>query len=460
MSDLTLAEMLAITNGKASGIEDLTIKPNRVSYDSREDQTGGLFAAFVGTQSDGHDFAAAAVASGAIAALVSRAVGVPSIVVPNVQQALQDLAIANRNKLHIPVLALTGSSGKTTTKDLLIDLLEPLGNVVATVGSRNNEIGLPVTLLSADQLTKAMVLEMGARHRGNIKELCQIARPTIVGITNIGSAHLGEFGSREAIMHTKGEIVELLTENDIAVLNADQLESKTIAGKTRAQVWYAGLNDDADLKIKNLKLDSFARASFKLRTPAGEIDVNLKLLGMHQAHNAAIAAGMALAAGVSLIDIADALNQATAKSKMRMAIETVAGLTLIDDSYNANPESVKAALASVAQMDCAGRKIAVLGEMAELGGESAKLHQEVGDAAADLDLLLTVGETAEEIYRGALSAGMGNQRAHHFKSKADAVAYLRHELKSADLLLIKASRAAGFDQVAQQVRQLAAEWGN
>lgn len=460
MSDLTLSEIISITNGKASGITDLTIKPIKVSYDSRENQTGTLFAAFVGTHSDGHDFVIEAINSGAIAALVSKDVPGPSIVVPDVQQALQQLAIANRKKLTIPVLALTGSSGKTTTKDLLIDLLAPLGPVVATAGSRNNEIGLPVTLLGADQTTKSMVLEMGARHRGNIKELCQIAHPTIVGITNIGSAHLGEFGSREAITHTKGEIVELLTDRDIAVLNSDQEESKIIASKTHGRVWYAGLSADADIQIKELKLDKFARPSFKLLTPAGEIELNLKLIGIHQAHNAAIATAMALAAGVSLSDIAWALNRTMPKSAMRLAIEDVAGLTLIDDSYNANPESVKAALAAVEKMECSGRKIAVLGEMAELGTESVQLHLEIGAAAANLDLLVTVGELGEQISRGALGAGMAKECVIHCKSRADAASYLRHELKSADLLLIKASRAAGFDQVAEQIRQLAAEWGS
>ncbi|MFZ9751323.1 MAG: UDP-N-acetylmuramoyl-tripeptide--D-alanyl-D-alanine ligase [Candidatus Nanopelagicales bacterium] len=448
MAELTLAEIIAITNGVPNQLSDLEIKPVGISYDSRDTKQGDLFAAFVGQNSDGHDFVNAAIASGAVAALVSKPIASPSILVDDVLLAITKLAAANRAKLDVPVLALTGSAGKTTTKDLLIDLLQPLGKVIATTGSRNNELGLPVTLFAADKHTAAVVLEMGARHRGNIRELCEIAKPTIVGITNIGSAHLGEFGSREMIMHTKGEIVELLPPSGIAVLNADQPESMQIARKTKARVQYAGFADSADLRIENLKLDSTARCSFDLVTPLGEVRIKLKLVGEHQAHNAAIAAGMALAAGLSL-------EAAVARSQMRLSVEKISNFIVIDDSYNANPESVTAALTTLNQMECSGKRIAVLGEMAELGEQSIELHQEIGSSAANLDLLIGVGDFGKLIISGAIQGGMAPEVVCLVETKELAISKLKQELQSGDVVLIKASRSAGFDEIAGGLRNWA-----
>ena len=455
MAELTLAEIIAITNGVPNQLSDLEIKPVGISYDSRDTKQGDLFAAFVGQNSDGHDFVNAAIASGAVAALVSKPIASPSILVDDVLLAITKLAAANRAKLDVPVLALTGSAGKTTTKDLLIDLLQPLGKVIATTGSRNNELGLPVTLFAADKHTAAVVLEMGARHRGNIRELCEIAKPTIVGITNIGSAHLGEFGSREMIMHTKGEIVELLPPSGKAVLNADQPESMQIARKTKARVQYAGFADSADLRIENLKLDSTARCSFDLVTPLGEVRIKLKLVGEHQAHNAAIAAGMALAAGLSLEQAKHGLEAAVARSQMRLSVEKISNFIVIDDSYNANPESVTAALTTLNQMECSGKRIAVLGEMAELGEQSIELHQEIGSSAANLDLLIGVGDFGKLIISGAIQGGMAPEVVCLVETKELAISKLKQELQSGDVVLIKASRSAGFDEIAGGLRNWA-----
>lgn len=456
MSELTLKEVVEITAGTGSNLTDLSAVVTTAVYDSREAIPGSLFAAFRGATSDGHDFATAAISQGAVAALVSQPVPAPSILVPDVLAALVQLAKANRAKLNCPVLALTGSSGKTTTKDLLIDLLGSLGPVLAPAGSRNNELGMPATLIGADKTSAAVILEMGARHKGNIRELCEIARPNIVGITLIGSAHLGEFGSREAIMHTKGEIVELLANDGVAVLNADQAESKVIAAKTNGQVWYAGYASGADIQITNLSLDAASRPRFTLHTPAGELTVQLNLIGKHQAENAAIAVGMALAAGVSLTEIEIGLAKATPRSALRMATSMISGITVIDDSYNANPESMKAALAALGQMACQGNRIAVLGEMAELGTAATQLHREVGAATATVDLLVGIGPWGEEIVAGAAAAELSNQRRISVANQAQAVEILRHEIKSGDLVLFKASRAAGFDAVAANLRQVLA----
>ncbi len=455
MAELTLAEIIAITNGVPNQLSDLEIKPVGISYDSRDTKQGDLFAAFVGQNSNGHDFVDAAIDAGAVAALVSKPIASPSILVDDVLLAISKLAAANRAKLDVPVLALTGSTGKTTTKDLLIDLLQPLGKVIATTGSRNNELGLPATLFAADKQTAAVVLEMGARHRGNIRELCEIAKPTIVGITNIGSAHLGEFGSREMIMHTKGEIVELLPPSGIAVLNADQPESMQIARKTNVNVQYAGFADSADLRITNLKLDSTARCSFDLVAPLGEVSIKLKLVGEHQVHNAAIAAGMALAAGLTLEQTKHGLETADARSQMRLSVEKISNFIVIDDSYNANPESVMAALTTLNQVECSGKRIAVLGEMAELGEESIELHQEIGRSAANLDLLIGVGDFGKQIISGAIQGGMAPEGVCLVETKELAISKLKQELQSGDVVLIKASRSAGFDEIAGGLRNWA-----
>lgn len=456
MSELTLKEVVEITNGTGSNLIDLSLVVTNAVYDSREAIPGSLFAAFHGANNNGHDYATAAISQGALAALVSEPVLAPSILVNDVLSALVKLAKANRAKLNCPVLALTGSSGKTTTKDLLIDLLGSLGPVLAPTGSRNNELGMPATLIGADRNSAAVVLEMGARHKGNIRELCEIARPNIVGITLIGSAHLGEFGSREAIMHTKGEIVELLADDGVAVLNADQAESRIIASKTKGKVWYAGYASGADIQISNLSLDASSRPRFSLNTPAGKLTTQLNLIGKHQADNAAIAVGMALAAGVSLSEIEVGLTAAKPRSALRMATSVIFGVTVIDDSYNANPESMKAALAALGQMACQGNRIAVLGEMAELGAAATQLHQEVGAATAVADLLVGVGEWGNEILAGAAAAELPNQRRISVANQAEAVEFLRHEVKSGDLVLFKASRAAGFDAVAAHLRQVLA----
>lgn len=454
MAELTIAEIIAITAGEAVQISNFDLKPTSAVYDSREIVSGCIFAAFKGERVDGHDYAAAAVSSGAALVLASQKVDCASVIVPDVQIALSQLAAANRAKLNIPVLALTGSSGKTTTKDLLIDLLSGSGSVVATVGSKNNEIGLPTTLLGASAQTSAIVLEMGARRVGNIRELCGIAKPNIVGITNIGSAHLGIFGSLKNLIATKSEILGGLTEVDTAVLNADQEVSYQMAKNTKAKVQYAGRAANADFRITNLRLDALARASFNLITPVGEIKVELKLIGEHQAANAAIAAAMAVAAGVPLTEIEIKLNLATPRSPLRMSVNQIADVMLLNDSYNANPESMKAALDTLTNVQSPGRKIFIAGEMGELGQAAQDLHQEFGAlvAASHIDLFWSAGELMQHAADTAVKNGMPEERVRWFQTREAMTQQLRHEIKSGDIVLIKASRAAGFDQIVESLK--------
>jgi UDP-N-acetylmuramoyl-tripeptide--D-alanyl-D-alanine ligase len=454
MSDLTIAEIIAISNGKANQLLDLKFKPTTAVYDSKDAISGSVFTAFKGTHHDGHDFVDQAIANGAVLAIVSKPVSAPCIVVADVLKALTNLAAANRLKLSTPVLALTGSSGKTTTKDLLIDITSSLGTTVATVGSKNNELGLPSTLFAADQDTAVIVLEMGARHVGNIRDLCAIAQPNVVGITNIGSAHLGEFGSLQRLIETKSEILEHLKSKDIAVLNADQAVSYEMAKKTTANIVLAGTAANADIQIMNLKLDKSARPHFDLKTPSGEISIALNLIGEHQASNAAIAAAMALAAGVPLADIEAALNSAQPRSGLRMAASEVAGVWILDDSYNANPESMTAAINVLQAHAAAARRILVVGEMGELGAETANFHAQLGQRAASsgISLLICVGPLTQYAAAAATKAGMEKQQVQWFANNDSAREYLRHEIDFGDVVLFKASRAARFDQLVSEVK--------
>jgi UDP-N-acetylmuramoyl-tripeptide--D-alanyl-D-alanine ligase len=453
MSDLSIAEIIAISNGTPHQLADLNFKPTTAIYNSKDAVAGSLFAAFKGAHHDGHDFVDQAIANGAALAIVSRPVSAPCIVVPDVLKTLTDLATANRLKLAIPVLALTGSSGKTTTKDLLIDITSSLGPAVATIGSKNNELGLPSTLFAADRNTAVMVLEMGARHVGNIRDLCDIAKPNIVGITNIGSAHLGEFGSLQRLIDTKSEILQNLQSKDIAVLNADQEVSYQMAKKTSANILFAGTAANADIQIVNLKLDEWAHPHFDLLTPKGKISIALNLIGEHQANNAAIAAAMAIAAGVELADIEAGLNSAQPRSSMRLAVSKIAGVVVLDDSYNANPESMTAAIKVLHTYGSTARKILVVGEMGELGPDAAQFHAQIGNqaATAGVSVFVCVGALAKFAATAARESGMSQEQVLWFENNQQARELLRHEIGSGDVLLFKASRAGRFDQLVSEV---------
>ena len=304
-------------------------------------------------------------------------------------------------------LGITGSSGKTSTKDLLGQVLAAAGPTVSPPGSYNNDIGLPLTVLDADESTRYLVLEMGSRGPGHIARLCAVARPQVGVVLNVGSAHLGEFGSAEVIAQAKGELVEALPEDGTAVLNADDPRVLGMAPRTRARVLTTGLGEDADVRATGVALDGTARARFTLVAAGEEHPVALQVVGQHQVANALSAAGAALAAGLAPAEIAAALSAAGSRSRWRMEVERRAdGVTVVNDAYNANPESMRAALAALAGL-AGERRIAVLGAMAELGPDAAAEHERLGrDAvAAGVDLVVAVGPDAVGIADGASAAG-------------------------------------------------------
>ena len=472
MIPLTLAEIAQVTGGRlhnATGDETIT---GSVEFDSRKVTPGGLFIAVPGARVDGHDFAAAAIRDGAAGVLAAREVDAPAVIVPPVEVAyggayalagdkdgsgaavlagLAALARAVVDRLpNLTVVGVTGSSGKTSTKDLISQVLEPLGPTVAPPGSFNNELGHPWTVLRSDESTRHLVLEMSARGPGHIRALCEIAPPNIGVVLNVGSAHLGEFGSREGIAQAKGELAEAAT--DVVVLNADDPLVKGMAGRAKSRVVFVG--EGQDVRAEDVQLDEQARATFRLVTPRGTATVSLGLHGAHHVGNALSAAAVALELGATPEDIARSLSTAQRRSARRMEVTTRAdGLTIVNDSYNANPESMAAALRTLARMagpDHERRTWAVLGVMAELGDNHADAHEEIGRLTARLgvDRLVVVGEQAGAIQHGARLEGMRTGEEPVLVPDVEAaVALLDTELRPEDVVLVKASNALGLWRV-------------
>ncbi|HEX6359651.1 UDP-N-acetylmuramoyl-tripeptide--D-alanyl-D-alanine ligase [Actinophytocola sp.] len=473
MIPLTLREIAEATGGRLHNTNGDEVVTGSVEFDSRKIGPGGLFVAVPGERVDGHDFAAAAVEKGAVGVLAAREVDAPSVIVPPVSAApvrayvlagdkdgsgaavLAGLAATARAVVDrldgLTVVGVTGSSGKTSTKDLISQVLEPLGPTVAPPGSFNNELGHPWTVLRADENTKHLVLELSARGAGHIRALCAAAPPRIGVVLNVGSAHLSEFGSREDIAQAKGELAEAAT--DVAVLNADDPLVRAMAERTKARVVLVGEHPDAAVRAEDIQLDEQARATFRLVTSRGAATVTLALHGAHHVGNALSAAAVGLELGADVDQIAASLSSAQRRSARRMEVTTRAdGVTVVNDSYNANPESMAAALRTLARMAGPDRRTwAVLGEMGELGVSGAEAHEEIGRLAARLgiDRLVAVTEQAGAIQHGARLEGTGTGEEHVLVPDVEAaVALLDTELRPGDVVLVKASNFVGLWRVA------------
>lgn len=438
MIALTLQEIADITGGRLDCAPDpAATVTGFVEFDSRKVTPGGLFLALPGARVDGHDFAKKAVESGAVAVLAARPVGVPAIVVEPtgkvegdganadiyandedgtaaaVIQALSALARAVTQRLAaedgLNIVGVTGSAGKTSTKDLIATIFRAAGETVAPPGSFNNEVGLPYTALRCDEHTEYLVAEMSARGIGHIRHLTGITAPKVGVVLNVGTAHLGEFGSRENIALAKGELVEALpsaAEGGVAVLNADDSLVSGMAPRTNAKVVYysavakQGATPPAQYYATDVQLDDVARASFLMHTPGhAPLPVKLQVFGAHQVSNALAAAAAAIELGLSAELVANALSGHRIASEHRMDVRNRRdGVTLIDDSYNANPDSMRAAIAALAYTASArpdARSIAVLGEMGELGDDALDAHRQLGAELAKyhVDHLVAVGSS-------------------------------------------------------------------
>lgn len=443
---MTLAEISEVVGGELVGATDGVTVDGPVVQDGREPAPGGLYVAFVGERSDGHEHAAQAGENGAVAVLGSRPTSLPTVVVDDVQHALQQLAshvVARlRRTRELTVVAITGSQGKTSTKDLLAAVLAAAAPTVATRGSYNNEIGMPLTALRSGPDTRYLVLEMGARGRGHIAELAGLVAPDVAVVLNVGVAHLGEFGSRDAIAQAKGELVEALTSAGTAVLNADDGRVAAMASRTSGAILTFGAEHEAGVRVEELTLDRLGRPSFVLATADERVPVTLRLVGAHQALNAAAAAAGALAAGLSLPQVGATLSEVAELSQWRMELhELETGVIVLNDAYNANPDSMRAALDALAAIGAdpeVRRTVAVLGEMRELGETSPAEHRAVGEYAVSLgiDEVVAVGEPARE-YGGTF-----------LEDNAAAVAWVAEHVREGDAVLFKASNGARLFEVA------------
>ncbi|QMW67765.1 UDP-N-acetylmuramoyl-tripeptide--D-alanyl-D-alanine ligase [Mumia sp. ZJ1417] len=448
MITTALGRVAEIVGGTPYDVEGVDVTAP-ATLDSRRVESGGLFVAVRGEHVDGHDFAPAAYASGAAAVLGERRVDGPCVVVDDVEAALARLARDVRDRLDgCVVVGVTGSQGKTSVKDLLAQVLDASAPTVATAGNYNNELGVPLTVLRAEAATRYLVVEMGARAVGNIAALCAIARPDIGVVLNVGTAHVGEFGSVEAIARTKGELVESLPAHGVAVLNADDPAVAAMRSRTVATVRTYGTTPGADVVADDVRVGDDGEPRFVLRADGLSAAVHVPLLGAHQASNAAAATAAALAAGLSLDSVVEALAHVTNRSAWRMERSVRSdGLMVVNDAYNANPESVAAALRAVVAMAHGRRVVTVLGEMLELGGAAGAAHASVGSLAADLGVtqVVAVGVGARQIHEAAAAAGADSVLVDDLD---DALAWLRGYLRAGDIVLVKASRASGLERLA------------
>lgn len=474
MIALTAADLAVLVAGTLAGPVDPEARiSGPVVIDSRLVEPGGVFVALRGEHLDGHDYAAAAVEAGARAVLTERALAsdsgaLPCVVVTDVAAALGALAHgvlarlrdreadAGGHRTPVPVVVgVTGSVGKTTTKDLLAQLLSADAPTVAAVESFNNPIGLPLTVLRADAATRYLVLEMGASGVGHIAELTRIAPPDVSVVLAVGHAHLAGFGGIDAVARTKAEIVRGLAPHGVAVLNADDPRVAEMARIAPGRVVTFGTSPTADVRARDLSVDRAGRASFTLTTTSGTAPVRLRLVGDHHVTNALAAATVALELGVPVTDVAARLSAAEPLSAHRMhVVDRADGVTIVDDAYNANPDSMRAALRALGTIAGRDRRsVAVLGEMLELGAESRHEHAEIGRLLVDLDigLAVVVGAGAGAIADGAIHRRPGGGEVRRVEDAEAARVLLREELRPGDVVLVKSSHGAGLWRLADEL---------
>jgi UDP-N-acetylmuramoyl-tripeptide--D-alanyl-D-alanine ligase len=450
MIKTTAAEMAKILSGKLENLSADTVIDQYPVINSANAKSGTFFVAFEGASVDGHSFAEDAIKSGAKFALVSKPVSAPSIVVADVSQALLTLAEFVRGRLpEMKVIGITGSQGKTTTKEFLYSILKSVGECVATEANFNTEIGVPLTLLRCKESTKFCIVEMGARHLGDIAKLTKISSPDVGVVLAVGSAHIGEFGSIEAIAKTKSELITNLSAGKSAVLGSYDSWTPKMAADLPLEVINFG--ESAMVRAADIQLPG-GYAHFELVTPNGRNPVSLQLLGEHQIPNALGAAAAAFALGISNEVIALGLTTTDLGSKWRMQIEELNGLKIINDYYNANPESMKAALKTLVLLsqENGGSSWAILGKMHELGAIEVEAHRQIAMYCEEIgvDHLLSVGT---DLYKFSKNeSNLKNMVVHHCPN-TDAVLELVSNFSHGDVLLLKASRSEKFEDLADLI---------
>ena len=426
-----------------------------VVTDSREAGAGALFVALRGEHHDGASFVADAFRAGAAAAMVTDGVASPgpSVAVPSPGNALLRLGAAERGHIGTCV-GVTGANGKTSTKDMIAAVVSRRHRTHASPNSFNNEIGVPMTLLGAPSGTEVVVAELGARRKGDVAMLCDIAQPGIVVVTNVGVAHLEIFGSWEAIVEASAEPVDAVPPDGWAVLNADDPVVAGLRSRCAGSVMTFAVHTEADVRASGVAIDDDGLASFEVITDERRVPVTLAVAGEHMVPNALAAIAVGRILGVPLETCADALGTATVSHWRMETFTTGEGVRVINDAYNANPESMAAALKAARVMARDTRLIAVLGHMAELGPIAGEEHERLGDLAARLriDRVVAVGPLAEPIAVAALREGVEPDNVAAYDDPADALADVRAHARAGDVVLFKGSRVAGLERLAEALR--------
>lgn len=446
-----------------------------ISWDSRSVHPGDLYLSIPGERVDGNDFVVDAISAGAVCALMTRmpteseteaarSAKAGIVLCDDSSAAIVDLARAWRSHIEGCVIGITGSVGKTTTKNLVAAVLSKAGTVVATHGNQNNELGVPATILHANKDTNAVVVEMGMRGLGQIASMCAYVRPQMSLVSNVGTSHIELLGSRENIARAKAEILDALPQGGCAFLNASgdfsaSMYDSSLAGRDVTCIWFDGSGEDptrtkagfdANVYASDIVFDEAGRATFTLHTPSGHARCAMRLPGSHNVQNACAAAAVGYAFDVPADRIAEALSSVIPMQGRDKVIRLDDGVTVVDDAYNANPDSMRASLSTFAKMDVEGRKVAVLGDMSELGDFASEGHRDVGACAAQahVDMLVCVGPLSRDIARGAEEHGMDEAHVVCVDDADGALDELsRSSLSSGDAVLVKASHSTGLDRV-------------
>lgn len=462
---MTLPEIAAAIEGELLGSQEIpelaaVTVSGRAQTDSREVAPGDVFFARRGEATDGHLFAGQAVDNGAALLVVEREVDtvVPQIVVEDATLALGRLAKASvralKNATGMTVVGVTGSNGKTTTKNLVAAMAERIGPAVANIKSFNNEVGGPITMLRADANTRTLIAEMGANAEGDIAKLVDMASPDIGVVLTVGLAHAGGFGSLETTFRTKGEMVRGLSADAVAVLNRDDPWVSRMAETTAARVVWFGEHPEADVRASDIEGDA-GGTSFTLHARGESVPVRFSVLGEHHVTNALAAASVGLELGLSLAELVESLEATTLAAPGRMEIIPCRDeITVINDAYNANPDSMSAALKTLARIARPGaRTVAVLGAMGELGELSGEQHDRIGLQVVRLNIseLVVVGKEARRLHISSINEGSWDGESVFFEDPDEALAYLRDTVRPGDTVLVKSSNAAGLQRLGDRL---------
>ena len=450
MRNITIGDILKMTGAEAGFEIDENARVCNISNDSRDIKEDTIYAAIVGERLDGHDFARAALENGAIAAIVEKRVTEKDILVKDTRRALKDIAMGYRRRFDIPFLAVTGSSGKTTTKDMLYFAVSESRKTLRNLGNLNSEIGLPMTVFNLDESHECAVLEMGMYVQGEIDYLAEIVKPHFAIITNVGVAHIQSAGSRENILKAKMEIANYMTQSDVLLINGDNDMLQTVdTGAIKPSVYKYGLEEHNDIRLISYET---TESGMKIRADIlGKItEYEIPTLGIHNIYNSLSVMGLCSLMGLDMKKSAEGIRKYQ-PSKYRMEIKSVSGKTLIEDFYNANPDSLRASIETFRQMQ-GERKVAVLADMLELGEISEKEHMNAGIQASEIfDVIICIGSDAKYIGKGAIENGFDKGRVYYFANNEEAVSEINSILRPGDAVLMKGSRGMKLEEVAESI---------